>query len=66
VRRIGETVQVDHEALSLLTVAGLLPGEQVAVRRHDNRIIAVRDGADEADGVSLPEGVATHVFAAAV
>jgi hypothetical protein len=38
----------------------------VAVRRHDNRIIAVRDGADEADGVSLPEGVATHVFAAAV
>jgi DtxR family Mn-dependent transcriptional regulator len=66
VRRIGEPVQVDHEALALLTVAGLLPGEQVEVRRHENRIIAVREGADEADGVSLPEGVATHVFAAAV
>ena len=29
---------------------GCCPGEQVAVRRHDNRIIAVRDGADEASG----------------
>jgi DtxR family transcriptional regulator, Mn-dependent transcriptional regulator len=66
VRRIGEPVQVDHEALALLTVAGLLPGERVAVRRRDNRILAVREGADEAAGVSLPEGVAHHVFAAAV
>ena len=66
VRRIGEPVQVDHEALSLLTVAGLLPGERVSVRRRDNRIIAVREGVDEAAGVSLPDGVATHVFAAAV
>ena len=66
VRRIGEPVQVDHEALSLLTVAGLLPGERVAVRRADKRIIAVREGADETAGVSLPEGIATHVFAAAV
>jgi DtxR family Mn-dependent transcriptional regulator len=66
VRRIGEPVQVDHEALSLLTIAGLLPGERVSVRRRDNRIIAVREGVDEASGVSLPDGVATHVFAAAV
>jgi DtxR family Mn-dependent transcriptional regulator len=66
VRRIGEPVQVDHEALALLTVAGLLPGERVAVRRDAGRIIAVREGSAEATGVSLPEGVATHVFAAAV
>jgi DtxR family Mn-dependent transcriptional regulator len=64
VRRIGEPVQVDHEALALLTVAGLLPGEQVVVRRRDDRIVAVRQGAPEATGVSLPESVASHVFAA--
>jgi DtxR family transcriptional regulator, Mn-dependent transcriptional regulator len=63
VRRIGEPVQVDHEALALLTVAGLLPGERVAVRRRNDRIVAVREGADETAGVSLPEGVAHHVFA---
>jgi DtxR family transcriptional regulator, Mn-dependent transcriptional regulator len=66
VRRIGEPVQVDHEALALLTVAGLLPGERVVVRRSSDRVIAVREGADEATGVSLPDGVALHVFAAAV
>ncbi len=66
VRRIGEPVQVDHEALALLTVAGLLPGERVEVRRRGDRIVAVREGGDEAMGVSLPDGVAAHVFAAAV
>jgi len=66
VRRIGEPVQVDHEALTLLTLAGLLPGENVEVRRRENRIIAVRQGAPEATGVSLPEDVALHVFAASV
>ncbi|MGI8718280.1 MAG: metal-dependent transcriptional regulator [Lapillicoccus sp.] len=66
VRRIGEPVQVDHEALSLLTTAGLLPGERVAIQRRDDRIIAVREGALEASGVSLPEGLALHVFAAAI
>ena len=63
VRRIGEPVQVDHEALTLLTVAGLLPGQTVEVRRSDNRVIAVRQGAPEASGVSLPDDVAHHVFA---
>jgi DtxR family Mn-dependent transcriptional regulator len=66
VRRIGEPVQVDHEALSLLTSAGLLPGQRVEVRRHDGRVIAVREGAEEATGVSLPHDVAQHVFAALV
>ncbi len=66
VRRIGEPVQVDHEALTLLTLAGLLPGENVEVRRRENRIIAVRPGAPEATGVSLPDDVALHVFAASV
>ncbi len=64
VRRIGEPVQVDHDALSLLTAAGLLPGQPARVRRDGNRIIASRDGADEASGVSLPEDIAAHVFVA--
>ncbi|HET7476332.1 MAG TPA: metal-dependent transcriptional regulator [Dermatophilaceae bacterium] len=66
VRRIGEPVQVDHEALALLTVAGLLPGAVVRVRRQDNRVIVVRQGAEEAAGVSLPTEVASHVFVAAL
>jgi DtxR family Mn-dependent transcriptional regulator len=66
VRRIGEPAQVDHEALSLLTVAGLLPGQRVSVRRDGNRVVAVREGAEESAGVSLPDDVAAHVFAAAV
>jgi DtxR family Mn-dependent transcriptional regulator len=66
VRRIGEPVQVDHEALSLLTSAGLLPGQRVDVRREDGRVIAVREGAEESSGVSLPNDVAAHVFAALV
>src|SRR6185437_7550366 len=61
VRRIGEPAQVDHEALSLLTAAGLLPGQRVRVRRHDGRVIVVRDGADDTAGVSLPVDVAAHV-----
>jgi DtxR family Mn-dependent transcriptional regulator len=64
VRRIGEPVQVDQDALGLLTSAGLLPGQRIEVRRQDGRIIAVREGAEEATGVSLPDDVAAHVFAA--
>ena len=33
VRRIGEPLQADHEALALLTAAGLLPGQLAQVRR---------------------------------
>jgi DtxR family Mn-dependent transcriptional regulator len=66
VRRIGEPVQVDHDALSLLTVARLLPGERVRVRREDGRVVAVREDAPESTGVSLPDDVAQHVFAALV
>jgi len=62
VRRIGEPVQVDHEALSLLTVAGLLPGQRVWVRSTGDRVVVVREGADESAGVSLPVQVAAHVF----
>ena len=63
VKRIGEPVQVDHEALSLLTTARLLPGERVRVRRADGRIIAVPENAPETSGISLPDDVAQHVFA---
>src|SRR5471030_1510880 len=63
VRRIGEPAQVEPEALNLLTQAGLVPGQRVHVRREGARIVVVREGADEAAGISLPEDVAAHVFA---
>ena len=63
VRRIGEPAQVEPEALNLLTQAGLMPGQRVRVRREGGRIVVVREGAEEAAGVSLPEDVAAHVFA---
>jgi DtxR family Mn-dependent transcriptional regulator len=62
VRRIGEPVQVDSEALALLTAAGLLPGQPARVRREGARVIASREGAEEASGVSLPNDIASHVF----
>jgi DtxR family Mn-dependent transcriptional regulator len=64
VRRIGEPVQYDSEALGLLTTAGLLPGRPARVRRDGGRVIASRDGAEESSGVSLPLDVAAHVFVA--
>ena len=63
VRRIGEPAQVEPEALNLLTQAGLMPGQRVRVRREGARIVVVREGAEEATGVSLPEDLAVHVFA---
>jgi DtxR family Mn-dependent transcriptional regulator len=63
VRRIGEPAQVDPEALNLLTRAGLMPGRRVVIRREGAWIVVVREGAEEATGVSLPEDVALHVFA---
>jgi len=66
VRRIGEPVQVDHEALALLTVARLLPGERVRVHRADGRVVAVREDAPDSTAVSLPDDVAQHVFGALI
>jgi DtxR family Mn-dependent transcriptional regulator len=63
VRRIGEPAQVDPEALNLLTRAGLMPGKRVVIRREGPWIVVVREGAEEATGVSLPEEFALHVFA---
>ena len=63
VRRIGEPAQVDPESLNLLTLAGLMPGRRVQARREGAWIVVVRDWAEEATGVSLPEEVALHVFA---
>jgi DtxR family Mn-dependent transcriptional regulator len=62
VRRIGEPVQYDSEALGLLTTAGLLPGEPARVRRDVGRVIASREGTEESSGVSLPLDIASHVF----
>lgn len=64
VRRIGEPVQADHEALSLLTEAGLLPGQFARIRADGERVIAHRVDAAESTGVSLPQDIAIHVFVA--
>jgi DtxR family Mn-dependent transcriptional regulator len=63
VRRIGEPAQVDPESLNLLTRAGLMPGRRVLIRREGVWIVVLREGADAATEVSLPEDVALHVFA---
>ena len=62
IRRIGEPVQVDTEALALLTAAELTPGSSASVRREGSRVIAARDGRPESSGVSLPDDIASHVF----
>ena len=62
VRRIGEPVQVDSEALGLLTTVGLVPGQPARVRRDGVRVSAWRDGSQESTGVSLPGDIASHVF----
>lgn len=62
VRRIGEPVQVDHEALQLLTESGVVPGSQADVHLADGRVIAVGAGRPASDGVSLPAEIADHVF----
>ncbi len=62
IRRIGEPVQVEPEALALLTSAGIMPGARVNIVREEGRVIVVREGADRSTGVSLPEDVARHVF----
>ena len=62
IRRIGEPVQVDPEALALLTSAGVVPGARVEVVREAGRVLAVREGDQPSNGVSLPDDVAVHVF----
>lgn len=62
VRRIGETAQVDHEALALLTEARLRPGEVVTISAENDRVVVARVGAQPGDAVSLPGDVAEHVF----
>ncbi len=60
--RIGEPVQVDHSALSLLTVAGLVPGRSAWVTLQDNGIHAVREGAVDREPVAIPASIAAYVF----
>ena len=67
VRRIGEPVQVDGEALALLTEAGVLPGERIEVSsQSDDRIVARGLGENASGGVSLPREIASHVFVSRV
>ena len=64
VRRLGEPVQVDEDALPLLTQANVRPGARVDVRADGERVIIVREGGGDSEGVSLPRDVAVHVFVA--
>lgn len=64
VRRLGEPVQVDEDALPLLTQANVRPGARVDVRADGERVIIVREGGGDIEGVSLPRDVAVHVFVA--
>lgn len=62
IRRIGEPIQNDRETLTLLADARVTPGAMVHVHRDVDRIVAVGEGLDARDGVSLPEEIAIHVF----
>ncbi|MDE9364205.1 metal-dependent transcriptional regulator [Luteipulveratus sp. YIM 133132] len=64
VRRIGEPAQADHQALTVLTGAGVQPGVRILVRRENGRVLAVAAGRDAGEGASLPPDVASHVFVA--
>lgn len=62
VRRIGEPVQVDGEALGLINAAGALPGRRVRVSREGDRVVVVGVDRDTTLAVSLPRDVASHVL----
>ncbi len=62
VRRIGEPAQFDPESLTMLSLAGLLPGAAVRVHVQDRRVVAVAVDRDDVEPVSLPDDVSVHVF----
>ncbi|MBK8470288.1 MAG: metal-dependent transcriptional regulator [Actinomycetales bacterium] len=61
-RRIGEPVQADHAALSLLTVAGLVPGGRTRVSLQGGLIRAVADGDQGGVPVTITAEIAASVF----
>lgn len=74
VRRIGELIQTDVQALEMIREAGVLPGSVLEVSAT-GRSVSVRpvppgDGADRAPDrlapVQLPRDIAAHVFATSV
>jgi DtxR family Mn-dependent transcriptional regulator len=74
VRRIGELIQTDVQALEMIREAGVLPGSVLEVSAT-GRSVSVRpvppgDGADRAPDrlapVQLPRNIAAHVFATSV
>ena len=67
VRRIGEPAQVDTDALTVLTEAGMTPGVVVQVAGdEDETVVVLRREGESATSVSLPRDVADHVFVEAV
>lgn len=62
VRRLGEPVQQDAEAIALLMRTELLPGAEVTFELADDELIVGRAGAE--DGVRLPAALAEHLYLA--
>ena len=61
VRRIGEPVQNDPDALAVLRRTGVRPGAVVTVRRSGSRVL-VGSGGETAE---LGDAIGSHVFVAA-
>lgn len=64
VRRIGELIQTDVEALEILQQAGLVPGATVSVAASHNAVHVRSADSPSAEPVAVPDEVAEHVFAA--
>ena len=60
VRRIGEPVQTDADALATLRRTGVRPGAVVTVRRVASAVLVGSGG----EATELPDSVAAHVFVA--
>lgn len=52
--RIGEPVQVDSEALGLLTTVGLVPGQPRPGAARRGEVAVRRDGSEESTGPAAP------------
>ncbi|CAG7844053.1 Iron-dependent repressor IdeR [Pseudoclavibacter triregionum] len=60
IRRLGEPVQSDPQAIALLTEARLLPGESVTFERGEGEVVVGL--VDAQDAVRLPLELAEHVY----
>lgn len=62
VRRIGELVQTDVDALEILRDAGVLPGRTLSARTSGSSVSVRPVGDRDARESGLPRDIASHVF----